>query len=179
MRYNNEGMSISSMARLTGMSKSNVVNWIRKLGGWVQKPVIMEDKQKYQIDEMSVTVAKKRNYQYVIYAINKNSGRVVDLCVGGRTIENIYKVVNKVLKLNPARVSTDKLGIYTTLIPDKIHRTFPYNINVIERNNLTLRTNLKRLGRKTICYSKTKEMLECSLKIYFWGNPYRPNMVSK
>ncbi|MBN9294195.1 MAG: transposase, partial [Flavobacteriia bacterium] len=48
----------------------------------------------------------------------------------------------------------------------KIHRRCT---NHIERQNLNLRTHLKRLNRKTICYSKSLMMLLAVVKIYFWG----------
>lgn len=62
------------------------------------------------------------------------------------------------------------LNIYPSLIPFSIHRCFRYKTNVIERNNLSIRNSLKRLSRKTICYSKSILMLEACLKICFWYN---------
>jgi insertion element IS1 protein InsB len=168
--YNNEGMSISSMARISGISKANVVNKIRELGRKIAIPNIKEDQKKYEMDEMAVVLESKQNKKYVIYAINKTSGRVVDFAIGNRTKENIGMITNKVLLLNPKSVLTDRLNIYPGLIPDTIHKVIHHGINHIERNNLTLRTHLKRLSRKTICFSRSREMLECSLKLYLWAN---------
>jgi insertion element IS1 protein InsB len=39
----------------------------------------------------------------------------------------------------------------------------------IERKNLSIRTDIKRLSRGTICFSRSRIMLENCLKIYFWG----------
>jgi len=64
---------------------------------------------------------------------------------------------------------TDKLHTYKNLIPKNLHNTKKRNTTSIERNNLTLRTHLKRLSRKTICYSKNFEMIEAALKLYLWG----------
>jgi len=89
--------------------------------------------------------------------------------VGRRTRENISKVISSVLELNPKQIATDRLRTYGNLIPKRIHETRKSCTTVIERNNLTLRTRLKRLSRKTICFSKSLEMLEAILKIYFWG----------
>ncbi len=55
------------------------------------------------------------------------------------------------------------------MIPKEIHRRFQYATNKIERMNLTLRTHIKRLGRKMICFSKKTLYLEAPLKIYFCG----------
>ena len=53
--------------------------------------------------------------------------------------------------------------------PKSIHKRFQYCTNKIERMNLTLRTHIKRLSRKTICFSKSEKYLEAHLKIYFWS----------
>jgi IS1 family transposase len=66
------------------------------------------------------------------------------------------------------QIYTDGLDVYRFVIPEKLHRVKRYGINHIERKNLNLRVHLKRLGRKTICFSKSLLMLEACLKIYFW-----------
>jgi insertion element IS1 protein InsB len=76
--------------------------------------------------------------------------------------------VNTALQSGVAAIKTDRLNIYQALIPAKLHISNAYNINYIERNNLNLRTHLKRLGRRTICFSKSLLMLTACLRIYFW-----------
>uniref|UniRef100_UPI00166D2F5C IS1 family transposase n=1 Tax=Aquaticitalea lipolytica TaxID=1247562 RepID=UPI00166D2F5C len=71
--------------------------------------------------------------------------------------------------LQPDKIYTDRLNVYPSLIPKSIHRRFQYCTNKIERMNLTLRTHIKRLSRKTICFSKSEKYLEAHLKIYFWS----------
>lgn len=94
---------------------------------------------------------------------------MIDFVVGNRTKENIGKVIGSLLVLSPKRIFTDKLNVYPGLIDESIHTANAYKINHIERFNLTLRTHLKRLSRKTICFSKSKGMLEDCLRIYLWG----------
>ncbi len=78
-------------------------------------------------------------------------------------------IVNTLLLSGVEIIKTDKLNIYQSLIPRHKHVSAAYNINHIERNNLNLRTHLKRLSRRTICFSKSLTMLEACLKIYFWN----------
>ncbi|MBL7706316.1 MAG: hypothetical protein JNM21_12295 [Taibaiella sp.] len=68
-----------------------------------------------------------------------------------------------------AKVFTDKLPNYKYLLPSTIHSTKYSGTNHIERKNLTLRTHLKRLSRRTICFSRSIAMLHGCLMIYFWG----------
>ncbi|WP_376717546.1 IS1 family transposase [Mucilaginibacter terrae] len=63
---------------------------------------------------------------------------------------------------------TDRLNIYSSVIPAAMDRVARYGTNKIERTNLNLRIRLKRLNRKTICYSKSMAMLEACLNIIFW-----------
>lgn len=66
-------------------------------------------------------------------------------------LELLYSAV---LQLSPKMIFTDRLKTYQTLIPKNKHNTRKKNTTVIERYNLTLRIHLKRLSRKTICFSK-------------------------
>jgi insertion element IS1 protein InsB len=66
------------------------------------------------------------------------------------------------------QIFTDGLDSYRQIIPAAIHKVTHYGTNHIERKNLSLRTHLKRLNRKTIAFSKSLLVLEACLKIYFW-----------
>lgn len=130
------------------------------------KKGIRKKKQEYEVDEMYTYIGNKESSCYIIYALNKATRKVVDFVLGGRTRENISKIINQVKALNPKCIYTDKLNVYPALMDNIKHITQQYNINHIERMNLNLRTHLKRLSRKTICFSRSKEMLESCLKIY-------------
>lgn len=119
---------------------------------------------------MRVVVGFKLKEAWVIYAINRNTKKVINFIVGRRTRRNISVITKLVLELYPKTIFTDRLKTYRSLIPRQQHNTRKKNTTVIERNNLTLRTHLKRLSRKTICLSKNFEMLEATLKLYLWGN---------
>jgi insertion element IS1 protein InsB len=168
-QLNNEGMSISSIGRITGISKANVVNRIKKLVKKIIEPQINERHQEYEADELYTFIGAKKSPCYIMYAVNKISKQVVNIVVGARTKENLFKVIESINQLSPKRIFTDRLNIYPTLIPATNHVASAYKINHIERFNLTLRTHLKRLSRKTICFSKSREMLENCLRIYLWN----------
>lgn len=168
-QLNNEGCSISSIARLLEISKSSVQRVIIHLASMLKLPVYQETEQCYQVDELRTYCGNKGNEIWIIYAINTKTGKVIAFAFGRRTKENIKKVIDKLLVLNPKRIYTDGLNIYPTLIPKVIHRVFEYCTNKIERYNLTLRTHLKRLNRKTICFTKSGFMLECCVRLYFSG----------
>lgn len=161
------GVSISGISKFTGISKSHIINLIKEIAQKITIHLPNEVGQEYEMDELRSFIKHKSNLSYLTYAINKQSRQVIDFVIGSRTKENLNKVVQKINSLKPKRIFTDKLNIYPTLISSAIHRPSAYKINHIERFNLTLRTHIKRLSRKTICFSKSAYMFECVLKIYF------------
>mgnify|MGYP003254343934 FL=1 len=123
----------------------------------------------YEVDEIKSFVRRKSEHIWIAYALDRKSKQVVSYNIGLRTNATL-NVVLETLRLSDAkRVYTDRLRNYRSLIETKIHWTSLYRINHIERHNLTIRTHLKRLARKTICFSRSAVILSAILKIYFWG----------
>jgi insertion element IS1 protein InsB len=56
------------------------------------------------------------------------------------------------------RYYTDHWGAYTRHLDAEAHNPGKRNTQKIERKHLTLRTRIKRLVRKTICFSRSIEM---------------------
>jgi len=65
---------------------------------------------------------------------------------------------------------TDDWGSYSRYLSPDSHIISKKNTQTIERKNLTLRTHIKRLCRKTICFSKSVEMhdIVIGLVINIW-----------
>jgi len=53
---------------------------------------------------------------------------------------------------------TDYWGAYTRHLDADKHPPGKWNTQQIERKHLTLRTRIKRLARKSICFSKSTQM---------------------
>ncbi len=163
-----EGMGIRSIARYFQISPSTVINRIVKISKTIEKPPTSLGKV-YEMDEMRTYIGKKKRLVWIVYALRKDTREVVDFRVGTRTNKTLRMVIETLKRSSAKAIYTDKLPRYRFLIPKAMHRTVHRGINHIERKNLTLRTHLKRLNRKTICYSKNRAMLSACLKIYFWG----------
>ena len=66
------------------------------------------------------------------------------------------------LKLSEAKkIFTDRLKNYRYLIDEKLHSVKRFITNHIERKNLTLRTNLERLNRRTLLQQKFTGFYGC------------------
>jgi IS1 family transposase len=121
------------------------------------------------VDELWTYIGRKDNEHWVAYGLDKATGQVVDFIIGKRTKGTLKILIDSLITLQPKQIRTDNLTIYQRLIPKRLHRRSPYYINHIERKNLSIRTHLKRLSRRTICFSRSIFLLESCLKIYFWG----------
>ena len=165
--FTKEGLGIRSTARVLNISTTTLLKRIISIAGTISKPLISKGKE-YEVDEMCTYIRHKRNFIWLVYALEKNSKTVVSFNVGKRTNKTLSRVLNS-LKLSQAKkIFTDRLKIYRHLIDDKLHSVRRFGTNHIERKNLTLRTHLKRLNRRTICFSKSLIILNAILKIYFW-----------
>jgi IS1 family transposase len=164
--YNNEGCGISSISRLLKISKSSVQRVMERIVANLQMQEINETGQSYEIDELRTFCVNKRKELWLIYTINRSTKRIINFVVGRRTKENIAKIVSTLQNLNPKAIFTDRLNSYRNLINKNIHKVHSRCTNYIERKNLTLRTHLKRLSRKTICFTRSEKMLYNS--VYIW-----------
>ncbi len=169
LKLNNEGCGISSIGRLLQITKSSVQRLIERIASKIEWPVYQEIGQCYELDELRTYCGNKRNECWLMYGIHKQNGTVMKMVIGKRTKDNIKQVTDSILVLAPKRIYTDGLNSYPVLLPKAKHHVFKYCTNKIERFNLTLRTHLKRLSRKTLCYTKSERALENCLKIYFFG----------
>lgn len=164
-----EGCGIRSIARLLNISPTTTIKRILIISSQIESPLIVRGKI-YEVDELCTYIGNKNKKCWITYSLRKDTREIINFVVGSRTKKRLGQIINTLLLSEAKMIYTDRLNIYGSLIPKEIHCTKQYKINHIERNNLTLRTHLKRLSRKTICYSKKILMLDACLKIYFWAN---------
>jgi insertion element IS1 protein InsB len=127
-----------------------------------------EKKATFEVDELWTYIGRKDNEYWIAYALNRQTRQVVDFVIGKRTKATLKGLIDRLLLSTPKNILTDRLTLYQRIIPKGLHRSGSYCINRIERKNLSIRTHLKRLSRRTICFSRSIVMLESCLKLYFW-----------
>ena len=163
-----EGLGIRSTARVLQISTTTLLKRIIAIAKNIKSPPIYKGKV-YEVDEMRTYLKRKASPIWLVYALERKTKRVVSFAIGRRTLRTLQNVTNALLLSSPKRIYTDGLKQYASLLTPKIHKVKRYGTNQIERNNLSIRTHLKRLNRKTICYSKSFVVLMCVLRIYFWA----------
>ena len=173
-----EGCGIRSISRILKIAKKTVLSRILEISNSISPPGFAVRGCSYEMDELRAFTYSKANGTWVAYCMERTTKTVIDFFVGSRTKKNVEALTATVLSLHPKKIYTDRLPLYTSLIPEKIHSVFRYGTNRIERNNLTLRTHVKRRSRRTVCFSKKQEYLKAHLKIYFWGDKVFSRLIT-
>lgn len=163
-----EGLGIRSTARVLQISTTTLLKRILLIAKSIKQPMIPMGKE-YEVDELCTYVGKKGRRIWLVCALERKNRNIVSFNIGRRTAQTLKKVTDSLHLSQAKKIFTDKLNIYGTLIKKKAHKVIRYGTNHLERFHLTLRTHLKRLNRRTICFSKSVVVLNAVLRIYLWG----------
>jgi insertion element IS1 protein InsB len=85
---------------------------------------------------------------------------------GPRNIETLRRLLQLLKKFSIGRFTIDGWPGYQQQISQHKHLVGKIFTQRIERHNLTLRTHIKRLARRTICFSKSIEIHEKVIGAY-------------
>ena len=109
-----------------------------------------------ECDEQWSYVGDKKNKRWLWYILMKGSKKV--LAFADRSQKTFQKLVDLLPEKLLDRLDTDGYICYKNIRFTPIHNIGKHLTTSIERKNLDLRNRIKRLGRKTSCFSKS-EML--------------------
>lgn len=163
-----EGLGIRSTARYLKISTTTLLKRILEIASNIVPPKITKQDKEFQVDELRTFHKKRLKPIWITYTFSLQTRKIHAFHVGYRTIEIFKNLLLPIIRTESKIIYTDKLNTYSSVIPSEIHSTRFRSTNHIERNHLSLRTHLKRLNRKTICYSKNMNVLSAILTIYFW-----------
>jgi insertion element IS1 protein InsB len=128
--------------------------------------VVIRLVEEAEVDEMWSFVGKKREPRWLWHAIDHRSGHVLAYVFGRRKDEVFLKLKALLEPFGITRYYTDYWGAYTRRLEADEHQPGKRNTQQIERKHLTLRTRIKRLVRKTICFSKSIQMHDIVLGLF-------------
>ncbi len=110
-----------------------------------------------ELDGQWSFVGSKARQHWLWYAYNTKTGGILAYTFGPRTDETCRELLTP---FTIGMITSDDWGSYVREVPKEKHLTGKIFTQRIERNNLTLRTRIKRLARKTICFSRSVELHE-------------------
>src|SRR5215468_10675264 len=119
-----------------------------------------------ELDEMWSYVCKKTNPRWLWHAIDHHTGKVLAY-VFGRRKDNVFLRLQQLLEpFGITKFYTDEWGAYERHIEAEKHQVGKENTQKIESKHINLRTRIKRLVRRTICFSKTEQMHDLVIGLF-------------
>jgi insertion element IS1 protein InsB len=119
-----------------------------------------------ELDEMWSYVGKKAEPRWLWHAIDHHSGTVLAYVFGRRKDEVFLQLQELLAPFHITRFSTDGWGAYERHIDPAQHTIGKAHTQKIESKHINVRTRIKRLVRRTICFSKTTTMHDLVLGLF-------------
>jgi insertion element IS1 protein InsB len=171
---------IRDTARVLRISTDTVLSEIKKKEGVLESvhtallrtlnpeqiAVDIEQAGEAEMDEMWSFVGNKGNPRWLWHAIDHHTGIVLAYVLGRRQDEVFLRLKALLEPFGLTHFYTDHWGAYTRHLAPEVHSPGKRNTQKIERKPLTLRARIKRLVRKTICFSKSTQMHDIVLGLF-------------
>jgi insertion element IS1 protein InsB len=119
-----------------------------------------------ELDEMWSFVGSKKQPRWLWEALDHQTGRVMAYAFGRREDQALLRLKALLEPLGIRRFYTDGWGAYQRHLEPHQHVVCKRATQQLERKHLTLRTRIKRLVRKTICFSKSSPMHEIVMGLF-------------
>lgn len=136
----------------------------------IQEPhkteVVITRCEEAELDEMWSFVGSKANQRWLWHAIDHRTGEVLAYVFGKRKDEVFEQLKALLEPFGIQQFYTDDWGAYERHLDQERHTIGKRNTQKIERKHLTLRTRIKRLARKTICFSKLEKIHDIVIGLF-------------
>ena len=119
-----------------------------------------------KVDKTWSYMNRKSEPRWLWHAIDHRSGKVLAYVFGRRQDEVFLKLKALLEPFGITQYDTDYWGAYTRHIDLAAHHPGKRHTQKIERKHRTLRTRIKRLTRKTICFSKSIHMHDIVIGLF-------------
>ncbi len=127
------------------------------------------------LDDMWSYVGKKATPWWLWHAIDHHSGTVLAYVFGQRKDTVFLQLKTLLEPFGITRFYTDGWGAYARHVDPEEHAVSKQHTQKIESKHINLRTRIKRLVRRTICFSKTTTMHDLVIGLfinrYEFGRP--------
>jgi insertion element IS1 protein InsB len=131
-----------------------------------ERPAVSSDDLDVEMDEMWSYVGSKANQRWLWHAIDRATGTVLAYVLGRRQDEVFLELKALLEPFGISRFFTDNWGAYERHLDPETQVIGKRHTQQIERKHLTLRTRIKRLVRKTICFSKSTQMHDIVIGLF-------------
>ena len=119
-----------------------------------------------ELDEMGSYVQSKAHPRWLWHAIDHHTGKVLAY-VFGRRQDDVFATLQTLWEpFGITRYFTDGWGAYERHLDAAQHTVGKENTQKIESKHINVRMRIKRLVRRTICFSKTECMHDLVIGLF-------------
>jgi insertion element IS1 protein InsB len=122
--------------------------------------------QEAELDEMWSFVGRKQHPRWLWEALDHQTSQIVAYTFGRRADRVLLKLKALLEPSGIRRFYTVGWGAYRRHLDPHHHVVGKRRTQQLERKHLTLRTRIKRLVRKTICFSKSVQMHDTVIGLF-------------
>ena len=119
-----------------------------------------------EVDEMGSCVGKKQAPRWLWHALDHHTGEILASVFGRREEHALLELKAWLRPFGIRRFYPDGWGAYKRHVAPELHEVGKLPTQQIERKHLTLRTRIKRLVRKTMCFSKSTRMHDLVIGLF-------------
>lgn len=121
-----------------------------------QREIVVQRVDEAEMDEMWSFVGNKKQERWLWHAIDHQSGEILAYVLAPHVDVALKELMVLLAPFGIGRFYTDGWGAYARILNEDQHEVGKHYTQRIERKHLNLRTRIKRLARKTICFSKSE-----------------------
>jgi len=128
--------------------------------------VVVRQVKEAELDEMWSFVGSKQHPRWLWGALDHQTGRILAYIFGRREDQALLQLKALLVPFGIRRFYTDGWGAYRRHLDLHRHVVGKRWTQQLERKHLTLRTRIKRLVRKTICFSRSVLMHDIVIGLF-------------
>ena len=160
------GMGLRGIERVTEIHHTTIMNWIEEAG--MELPDTPEEEEIpeiTEIDELQTFIGNKNNKVWIWTVVNHWQTGILLWRVGDRSKETFKHLWSIIKCWHSFWYVSDGYPFSPCFIEPEDHLVSKTYMTRVEGENTRLRHYLARLHRKTLCYSKSIEMLKYSIRL--------------
>ena len=174
------GSGVRDIVRVLRVSSATVIDVLKKKEPAVKQvnerllhtldplhvDIILRQVEKAELDEMWSFVGSKSQQRWLWHAIDHYTGQILAYVFGPREDETFLQLKALLAPFGITRFYTDGWGAYRRHLEPSMHTVGKQHTQKIERKHITFRTRIKRLTRKTICFSRSIVMHDLVIGLF-------------
>ncbi len=168
---------IRDISRVLSISANTMLKQIRQAAEKLPRLRPPTKAQTVELDEFWSFVGSKSNQGWTWLGLTSSTRRIGAIVNSRRTDKNCRELLQKYHNSRVAEFASDEWQSYRKYVPSALHYVGTDKTQRIERMNLNFRLHLKRLGRKTIAFSKNDEMHDAVINLYVHYHNFRQHKL--